>query len=253
MDLKRFDRVTRALLTREKRADIQRQISNHPRRMSSVPTREDQRGQFLERLLKRYPDLSGTVPALQKAYLLLCECFKGGGKLLICGNGGSAADCEHIVGELMKGFLSRRPVPPELAARLEEMFPGEADSLAGRLQGALPAISLASQTSLLTAFANDVSADMIFAQQVYGYGRPGDALLGISTSGGSPNVIHALQVAKAMGLRTIGLTGRGSAQMAALTDVQICVPAEGTADIQERHLALYHTLCAMLEQAFFPQ
>jgi D-sedoheptulose 7-phosphate isomerase len=253
MDLKRFDRVTRALLTRGERADVPKEKPHRPRRMTSVPTREHQRGQFLERLIKRYPDLSGTVPALQRAYLLLCESFKQGGKLLICGNGGSAADCEHIVGELMKGFLCRRPVSPELSARFRELFPDDADFLAGHLQGALPAISLASQTALLTAFANDVSADMVFAQQVLGYGRPGDALLGISTSGGSANVIHALQVAKALGLRTIGLTGRGSPQMADLTDVQICVPAAGTADIQERHMALYHTLAGMLEQAFFPQ
>jgi D-sedoheptulose 7-phosphate isomerase len=253
MDLKRIDRITRTLFIRGSHADVQREKPSHSRRMSSVPTREDQRGQFLERLLTRYPDLARTVPALQKAYLLLCESFKEGGKLLICGNGGSAADCEHIVGELMKGYLNNRPVPRALAARFEAMFPDAADYLVERLQGALPAISLASQTALLTAFANDVSADMVFAQQVYGYGRPGDTLLGISTSGGSSNVIHALQVARAMGLHTIGLTGRGSVQMAALADVQISVPAEGTADIQERHLALYHTLCAMLEQAFFPQ
>jgi phosphoheptose isomerase len=252
MDLKRFDRMRRAFSPFKRRAGADPDRA-HTLRSTSVPTREERRGQFLEKLLKRYPDLGPVVPSIQKAYLMLKEMYAGGGKLLICGNGGSAADCEHIVGELMKGFLSHRPVPAEFRARLADLYPGGAAFLADHLQGALPAISLVSQVALLTAYANDVAPEMVFAQQVYGYGRPGDALLGISTSGASSNVLYALQVARAMGLRTIGLTGRGSDAMLHLCDAALCIPADGTADIQERHLAVYHTLCGMLEQAFFPR
>ncbi len=203
-------------------------------------------------LVARYPDLAGCAGDIASAFDLLRIMFEAGGTLLICGNGGSAADCEHIVGELMKGFRSKRPLSPDRRALLCAAEPEHGDYLADHLQGALPAISLVSQSGLMTAFANDVAPDMVFAQQVYGYGRAGDTLLGISTSGTSRNVLHALRVARAMKLRTIGLTGQDGGTMVGLCDVTIRVPYTDTARIQERHLPIYHTLCAMLEETFFP-
>jgi D-sedoheptulose 7-phosphate isomerase len=205
----------------------------------------------IQPLIDKFPDLAACREDVEQAFLLLRACFQAGGKLLLCGNGGSAADCEHLVGELMKGYLSPRPLPAATRQQLEESFPENGRYLAGHLQGALPAISLASQMGLITAYANDVAADMIFAQQVYGYGRDGDVIAGISTSGNSRNVLHALQVGRALGLRTLGFSGGSGGGMKPLCDVCVCVPATRTADIQERHLALYHALCAMLEEAFF--
>jgi D-sedoheptulose 7-phosphate isomerase len=205
----------------------------------------------LQTLVAKYPDLDACVDDIQAAYELLLHCYTNKGKVLFCGNGGSAADSEHLVGELMKGYLRARPVPPDVRQALSDAFPEQGAYLADHLQGALPAISLVSQTALLTAFANDVAADMIFAQQVYGYGNAGDVLVGISTSGNSSNVLHALRVARTMGLRTLGITGASGGAMNDLCDVTIRVPWEQTTDIQERHLAIYHALCAMLEDEFF--
>ncbi|MFW6097134.1 MAG: D-sedoheptulose-7-phosphate isomerase [Chloroflexota bacterium] len=205
----------------------------------------------LARLFEKYPDLEGLEGDLTAAFELLRDCFAAGGKALFCGNGGSAADSEHVVGELMKGYLRPRPVPEDVRQRLQEAFPEEGAYLADNLQGALPSISLVSQTALLTAFANDVEPQMIFAQQVYGYGKPGDVVVGISTSGNSGNVLHAMRVARAMGLRTLGFTGEGGGKLTALCDVAVRVPWQATADIQERHLATYHALCGMLEDVFF--
>jgi D-sedoheptulose 7-phosphate isomerase len=169
--------------------------------------------------------------------------FASGGKLLVCGNGGSAADADHIVGELMKGFYKKRSLPAEEASKLGEY--------ARYLQGALPAIALTQHAALSTAFLNDVNPEMGFAQQVYGYGRDGDVLLGISTSGNSKNVCNAVRVAMNLGIKTIGLTGRKGGRLSEISDVCIGVPADITADIQELHLPIYHTLCAMLEELFF--
>lgn len=205
----------------------------------------------LSNLIEKYPDLQATSDSVQAAYRLLKACYEGGGKTLFCGNGGSAADCEHLVGELMKGYLRARPVPHDVRARLQEVSAEEGGYLADHLQGALPAISLVSQMGLITAYANDVAADMIFAQQVYGYGAPGDVLVGISTSGNSRNVLHALRVARAQGLRTLGFSGESGGAMAPLCDVLVRAPWQATADIQERHLAIYHALCGMLEDRFF--
>ncbi|WP_231506306.1 D-sedoheptulose-7-phosphate isomerase [Paenibacillus sp. UNC451MF] len=186
------------------------------------------------------------------AFEELKACYEQSGKMLLCGNGGSAADCEHIVGELMKGFTRRRPVPQQVRERLQEVIASDEEpSIADRLQGALPAISLVSQSGIMTAYANDVDAEMVFAQQVYGYGTKGDVLLGITTSGNSRNVLQALKVARSLGMRTIGLTGQTGGRMASLCDVCICVPYVSTADVQERHLPIYHSLCTMLEEAFF--
>jgi D-sedoheptulose 7-phosphate isomerase len=205
----------------------------------------------LQALVEHHPDLSECIPSIALAFDTLAAGFAGGGKLLVCGNGGSAADSEHIVGELMKGFASRRPVPAETRRRLVDRCGDAGNYLADHLQGALAAIALVSHSALQTAFANDVAADMGFAQQVYGYGRAGDCLLAISTSGNAVNVVHALQVAHVLGLRTVGLTGPGGGAMAELCDVTICAPGARTPEIQEHHLPIYHALCEMLEEAFF--
>jgi D-sedoheptulose 7-phosphate isomerase len=205
----------------------------------------------LEALITKYPDLAPIAGDIQEAHVMLLECFQNGGKVLLCGNGGSAADCEHIVGELMKGYLSPRPLPAAVRAAILAACPDDGDYLAGHLQGALPAVSLVSQVSLTSAIANDVAPDMVFAQQVFGYGRPGDVLLAISTSGNSRNILRAAQVARALGLLTIGCTGATGGALRALCSVVICVPLHPTADVQERHLAIYHALCGMLEAALF--
>lgn len=205
----------------------------------------------IEKLISTYPELDVCAAEIQAAFERLRECFRQGGKVMTCGNGGSAADAEHVVGELMKGYLLKRPVPDEMRARLVASSPQEGDYLARQLQGGLPAISLVSQTSLLSAIANDIASDMVYAQQVYAYGREGDALIGISTSGNARNVIHAMQVARALGLHTIGLTGPTGGALRGLSAVCICVPAENTPAIQERHLPVFHVLCAMLEEEFF--
>ena len=205
----------------------------------------------IEQLIETYPDLESCAPDIQAAFETLRTCYHSGGKLLTCGNGGSAADAEHIVGELMKGYLLKRSISEQMRARLVSASAEAGDYLASHLQGALPAISLVNQTSLLSAIANDTAADMVYAQQVYAYGREGDTLIGISTSGNSRNVILAVQVARALGLRTIGLTGPTGGALKPLCDVCICVPAENTPAIQERHLPIFHVLCAMLEEEFF--
>ena len=203
------------------------------------------------RLIDRYPELDACLPDIQRMLETVSSCYRGGGKLLLCGNGGSAADSDHIVGELMKGFMSKRPLSSEERGEFAAMFPEDGPYLAGHLQGALPAISLTSAAALTSAYANDVAADMVYAQQVFGYGRPGDALIGISTSGNSPNVIRALQTAKVRGLATIGLTGRNGGRMAEICDLTVRVPRDSTPDIQERHLPIYHAVCMWLEKEFF--
>jgi D-sedoheptulose 7-phosphate isomerase len=206
---------------------------------------------MLQLLVEKYPELAVCLTDISAAFSVLEMTYRNGGKLLICGNGGSAADCEHIVGELMKAFTLPRRIPQTTQQKLIDFFGAEGQKLAANLQGALSAISLISHTALMTAYMNDVEPDMVFAQQVYGYGKPGDVLLGISTSGNSQNVIYALQVARIMGLKTIGLTGKSGGKMRDLCETIICVPAETTVAIQERHLPIYHALCTMLEEAFF--
>jgi len=205
----------------------------------------------IEQLISAYPELEACATDIQAAFEILRTCYRQGGKLLTCGNGGSAADAEHIVGELMKGYLLKRPIPEEMRLKLASISQQDGDYLADHLQGALPAISLVSQTSLLSAIANDTAADMVYAQQVYAYGREGDVLIGLSTSGNSRNVIYAMQVARALGLHTIGLTGSTGGALKPLCDICICVPGESTPMIQERHLPIFHVLCAMLEEEFF--
>ena len=206
---------------------------------------------MIEQLISKYPDLEPCAADIQAAFEILRDCYRRGGKVLTCGNGGSAADAEHIAGELMKGYLLKRPISNEMRLKLTDTVPENELYLSGALQGALPAISLVSQTSLISAIANDTAADMVFAQQVYGYGQAGDVLLGLSTSGNARNVLHAMQVARALGMRTIVLSGRTGGMLKPVCEVCIRVPADSTPAIQERHLPIYHTLCAMLEEEFF--
>jgi D-sedoheptulose 7-phosphate isomerase len=205
------------------------------------------------RMIDRYPDLEPAMPDVERAFEALVACWRGGGHVLICGNGGSAADSEHLVGELMKGYLLRRPVAGEVRQALLDAWPTEGDYLARQLQGALPAISLVSQSALVSAIANDVAGDMVYAQQVYGYGRPGDALVAISTSGNANNVLQAVRVARARGMATIAFTGQHGGVLGRLAEVAVRVPATSTAEIQERHLAIYHALCARIEEAMFSE
>jgi D-sedoheptulose 7-phosphate isomerase len=205
----------------------------------------------LQRLAQRHPDLAPCLGDIESAFNALCSTFRMGAKLLVCGNGGSAADGAHIVGELMKGFERHRPVSAEMRERLAVVEHDRQIYLADQLQGALPAISLSSETALSTAISNDTAADMVFAQQVFGYARNGDTLMAISTSGNSTNVLNALHVAQALGLQTIGVTGRTGGAMRDLCQVSIRVPLDRTSDVQERQLPIYHSLCRMLEDEFF--
>lgn len=208
-------------------------------------------GSYLDQCIDRYPALAVCRRDIEAAFGLIEKAFASGGTLLVCGNGGSAADAAHIVGELMKGFLSKRRLPEDLRARLAEADPALGPPLASALQGALPAINLAECMSLSTAFANDVSAEFAFAQAVIGYSGRGGACLGLSTSGNARNVLAALAAARATGLATVGMTGRGGGGMKDRCDVLIRVPADRTPEVQELHQPVYHCLCAMLEARFF--
>ena len=205
----------------------------------------------LQILIDRYPKLAVCREDIKKAYELLETAYQQGKKLLVCGNGGSASDSEHIVGELMKEFKLKRKVYSKQAAALKEIDPELGQFLADNLQGALPAISLTAHSSLQTAFMNDVVSELVFAQQVNGYGNAGDVFLGISTSGNSKNVLYAAVNAKAKGLKVIGLTGGKENKLKKYTDVCIQVPETETYKIQELHLPVYHCLCLMLEERFF--
>ena len=206
---------------------------------------------YLEELVERYPVLDAVKDDVRKAYELLEACYEQGGKLLIAGNGGSCADAEHIVGELMKGFVKRREVSDSFAECLRNADEVRGAELAKKLQGGLPAIALTGHAGLSTAYLNDVDGDLIFAQQTYGYGRPGDVLIGISTSGNAKNVMYAMTVAKALGMKTIGLTGKDGGALKREADVSVVVPEMETFKIQELHLPVYHALCLMLEERFF--
>ena len=205
----------------------------------------------IERLMLDIPALQVCREGIEDAFDQLKKCYSNGGKVLICGNGGSASDSEHIVGELMKGFLLKRKIIEDDVSKIKALFPEDCEYLSNHLQGALPAISLVSQSSISSAFINDVAADMVFAQQVYGYAKQGDILIGLSTSGNSKNVVNAIKTAKAFGLATIGMTGEGGGMMKELCDVLIAVPAMETYRIQEYHLPVYHAICAMIECEFF--
>lgn len=192
-------------------------------------------------LFERYPELKECAWDIGKAQAIMTQTLKRGNKILVCGNGGSACDAEHIVGELMKGFILTRKVTDERIS----------PDLREKLQGALPVISLNSQTGLMTAIANDIDADMIFAQQVYGYAKDDDVVIGISTSGNSKNVVNAVRLANDLNLVSIVLTGKDGGILKDLATISICVPATETYKIQEYHLAIYHYLCAEVEKEIF--
>lgn len=195
----------------------------------------------MENLLKRYPELKVCEDDIRSALKLIIETYENGGKVLVCGNGGSASDSEHIVGELMKGFLSERVVT-------DERIPEE---IRKNLQGSLPAISLPSQSAILSAFINDVEPEMMYAQLVYGYAKENDLVIGISTSGNSKNVVNAVKVANALGVKTLSLTGKMGGILSDISTVTIKVPETETYKIQEYHLPTYHYLCAETEKHFF--
>ncbi len=202
-------------------------------------------------LINRYPVLEPVKEAIFQAYCLLEKCYEGGGKLLIGGNGGSSADSEHIVGELMKGFCKKRQVPEDFAGKLMEADKERGKYLAEKLQQGLPAIALTGHTALSTAYLNDVDGLLTIAQQLYGYGKKGDVFLGISTSGNSENILYAAAAARAMEIPVIALTGKDGGRLAEAADVAIIVPEQETYRIQELHLPVYHALCLMLEERFF--
>lgn len=212
---------------------------------------ENQLMKHVDLLMERYPIL---VPCQQKiidAYLIMEKAYFNGGKLLIAGNGGSAADSEHMVGELMKRFRVARPVSREFAQKLIEIDQVRGRNLAKNLERGLMAISLVAHEALTTAYINDVDGRGAFAQQIFGYGRQGDVFLGISTSGNSENILNAAVVAKAMCIKVIGLTGIGGGELAANADVLVRVPETETYMVQELHLPVYHCWCLMLEERFF--
>jgi D-sedoheptulose 7-phosphate isomerase len=207
--------------------------------------------QVLDQLMIRQPLLNVCRENIRNAFELMARSYRSGGKMLVCGNGGSAADADHIVGELMKGFLLKRKISQERRDALIKEYGRDGEYLADRLQSPLPAIALTGHPALTHAFMNDVAPDLVFAQQVLGYGNAGDVLVAISTSGNSANVVNAARTAKAFGLKVIGLTGEGGGAIAPLGDVMIMVPASETYLVQEYHLPVYHALCAMLEYEFF--
>lgn len=205
----------------------------------------------LNLLIKRYPELNVCNESIVKAYRIIEDCYKSKGKLLIAGNGGSAADAEHMVGELMKGFKKQRKLSKDYSDRLIEVSPEYGKVLAKNLQGALPAIALDGHYALSTAYMNDCEPLLCFAQQVNGYGNKGDVFIGISTSGNSKNVIYAAVTAKAKGMKVIGLTGAKDSKLSDIANVCIRVPETETYMIQELHLPVYHALCLMVEEEFY--
>lgn len=205
----------------------------------------------IDLLMQRYPVLESCRQDIIDGYLVMEEAYENNHKLLIAGNGGSAADSEHIAGELMKRFKTPRKVSEEFAKKLCEVDPDRGPSLAKNLECGLMAMPLVAHEALTTAYINDVDGLGVFAQQLFGYGREGDVFLGISTSGNSKNILNATVVAKALGIKVIGLTGSKGGELASVADVAIKVPEVETYMIQELHLPVYHCLCLMLEEHFF--
>ena len=206
---------------------------------------------ILEELLERYPELKEQRDNILAVYKVLEESYVNGGQLLVAGNGGSAADSEQIVGELMKAFIKPRKLQDDLQNKLKTVDEKLGTVLADNLQGALPSIAVTGHVGLSTAYLNDCNPLLSFAQQVNGFGREGDVFLGISTSGNSENILYALVTAKAKGMKTIGLSGRDGGKMKEFCDEIIIVPEKETFKIQELHLPVYHALCLMLEERFF--
>lgn len=206
---------------------------------------------IFEELFQRYPALEVCRNEIWKAYEIIKASYENGGKLLIAGNGGSAADSEHIVGELMKGFVKPRKLSDEFVSKLKNVDEHMGEELGEKLQGALPAIALVDHVALSTAYLNDVDPLLGFAQQINGYGDEDDVFLAISTSGNSKNILYSCTIAKAKGMKVVGLTGKDGGKLKDMSDVVIIVPESETFKIQELHLPVYHCLCLMLEETFY--
>lgn len=204
----------------------------------------------LETLFERYPSLNGQREPILHAFRALYQAAERRNKIMICGNGGSAADAEHIVGELMKEFYIKRPMDAATAHSLKEVDSAPQDLLEG-IRGGIPAISLVSQSALISAIANDCASELVFAQQVYGYGEAGDVLIALSTSGNSQNVLNAVRMARAVGICSILICGACPGRIGQTADITIALPAEETYQIQELTLPVYHALCLELEAAVF--
>jgi D-sedoheptulose 7-phosphate isomerase len=205
----------------------------------------------LDELITRFPVLSGLRSAIEQAADCLIGCYSAGNKLLICGNGGSSSDSDHIAGELLKGFENSRPLTAHMKDNLVRVSPENGPLIADKLQAGLPAISLSAHSGLVTAIVNDTDATLIYAQQVIAYGRPGDVLMGLSTSGNAKNVVNAAVTARAAGLTVIGMTGETGGRLRSFSDILINVPEKRTAYVQELHLPVYHALCLIVENHFF--
>ena len=208
-------------------------------------------GLYIDHLIERYPLLDAVRESISRGYDILESCYENDGKVLIAGNGGSAADAEHMAGELMKRFRKPRPIESELANILVKIDPERGGKLAQNLEQPLMAIPLVAHEAMTTAYINDVDALGVFAQQLLGFGRKGDVFVGISTSGNSENVMNAAVVARALGIKVIGLTGRDGGELTQIADVSIVIPENETYIIQEYHLPIYHCWCMMLEEHFF--
>lgn len=206
---------------------------------------------ILSELSLRYPQLISVISSIGEAAELIISCYESEGKILVCGNGGSSSDADHLVGELMKSFEIKRPLKRHVAKQLEEISPERGIYLAQKLESGLPAISLSAHTSLTTAVANDIDATLVFAQQVVGYGTGKDILFAISTSGNSQNIIDACITAKAMNMSVIGLTGTSGGKMKQYCNILINVPEYNTAYIQELHLPVMHAICGIVEKYFY--
>lgn len=205
----------------------------------------------IEMLTQKYPQLEVVAKDVDAATDKIIQCYKKGGKVLLCGNGGSAADCTHIVGELMKGFMKKRPVAEKQAKALKKANPNIDDEFLSNLQCGLPAVNLCESQALLSAFCNDVDPEYIYAQQVFGLGKKGDVFIGLSTSGNAKNVNLAANIAKALGLTVIGMTGQRDSKLSENSDICIKVPETETYKIQELHLPVYHAICDAVEAEFF--
>ncbi len=206
---------------------------------------------LLKELMERYPSLGECRADIERAGDLMMETYRAGGKIMVCGNGGSCADSDHIVGELMKGFLQLRPIKGDERERLAQAIGVDGEDVVSKLQGGIPAISLPAQAAVLSAFANDVDASLVYAQLVYGYARKGDLLIALSTSGNSKNVVSAAKVARAVGISTLALTGSRESKLSKLSDCTVRVPETETFKVQELHLPIYHYLCAYMENEIF--
>lgn len=205
----------------------------------------------IDELCIRYPVLSVCKNDIEKAAEALIESFENGGKLLVAGNGGSCADSDHISGELLKSFVKKRRPSVELLDSIRKINPETGDYLSDKLQGSLPVIALTNNAALMTASLNDVDGNVMFAQQVNGYGKEGDVFLGISTSGNSKDIVYPTVVAKAKGLMTVALTGKDGGKLKGIADICIVVPEQETFKIQELHLPVYHALCLEIEEYFW--